>query len=204
MVVVVLPAILVMDGKIDQTDSIVAVVAFFFLLISLQSRRGFLEKIKNLGSKGGIKVGKEILKTLFGVIIIFIASKFVVNQTVYFSDLLGVSPFLISLLLISIGTNIPELSLIVRSFFMKNYQVAFGNYVGSAVFNTFLLGILTLIHGRPVFLSNSYTISLLFLIVGLLLFYRFARTKNTLSRQEGLILLAVYLIFILTEIYLHL
>ena len=87
---------------------------------------------------------------------------------------------------------------------MKNYQVAFGNYVGSAVFNTFLLGILTLIHGRPVFLSNSYTISLLFLIVGLLLFYRFARTKNTLSRQEGLILLAVYLIFILTEIYLHL
>ena len=46
--VVVLPAILVMDGKIDQTDSIVAVVAFFFLLISLQSRRGFLEKIKKV------------------------------------------------------------------------------------------------------------------------------------------------------------
>lgn len=204
LMVVVLPAVLVMDGKIDRTDSIVAVVAFFFLLISLQSRRGLLEKIKNLGPKGSIKVGKEILKTLFGVVIIFIASKFVVNQTVYFSDLLGISPFLISLLLISIGTNIPELSLVIRSFFMKNYQVAFGNYVGSAVFNTFLLGILTLIHSQPVFLTNSYTISLVFLIVGLLLFYRFARTKNTLSRQEGLVLLTLYLIFILTEIYFHL
>jgi len=204
LIVVILPAVLVMDGKVDKTDSVVAVIAFFFLLISLQSRRGLLEKIKSLGQKGGIKVGKEILKTLFGMTIVFVASKFVVEQTVYFSDLLGVSPFLISLLLISIGTNIPELSLVVRSFFMKDYQVAFGNYVGSAVFNTFLLGVLTLAYGQPVYLTNSYVVSLLFLIVGLLLFYYFARTKNTLSRKEGLILLGLYLIFILTEIYLHL
>lgn len=203
LVVVALPAILVMDGRVDRTDSVIAMAAFGFLLISLESKKGLLEKIKNFDIKSGTRIGKEILKIILGMGVVFVASKFVVEQTIYFSQLLGVSPFLISLLLISIGTNVPELSLVVRSAFMGDYQVAFGNYVGSAAFNTFLLGVLTFIHGKPVFLNNSYVVSLMFLIGGLLLFYYFARTKNTLSRGEGIILLILYLIFILTEVYLH-
>lgn len=203
LVVVALPSMLVMDGKIGVTDSIVAVVVFVFLLLSLESKKGLLDKIKTMDFGKSVKVGKELLKALFGMIIVFTASKFVVEQTVYFSDLLGISSFLISLLLISIGTNVPELSLVIRSAFMKDYEVAFGNYVGSAAFNTFLLGVLTLIYGKPVFLTNSYVVSLLFLIVGLFMFYIFARTKNTLSRWEGVVLLMVYAAFVATELYLH-
>ncbi len=203
LVVVALPSMLVMDGKIGVTDSIVAVVVFVFLLLSLESKKGLLDKIKTMDFGKSVKVGKELLKALFGMIIVFTASKFVVEQTVYFSDLLGISSFLISLLLISIGTNVPELSLVIRSAFMKDYEVAFGNYVGSAAFNTFLLGVLTLIYGKPVFLTNSYVVSLLFLIVGLFMFYIFARTKNTLSRWEGVMLLMVYAAFVATELYLH-
>lgn len=203
LVVVALPSMLVMDGKIGVTDSIVAVVVFIFLLLSLESKKGLLDKIKTMDFGKSVKVGKELLKALFGMIIVFTASKFVVEQTVYFSDLLGISSFLISLLLISIGTNVPELSLVIRSAFMKDYEVAFGNYVGSAAFNTFLLGVLTLIYGKPVFLTNSYVVSLLFLIVGLFMFYIFARTKNTLSRWEGVMLLMVYAAFVATELYLH-
>ncbi len=203
LIVVALPSILIMDGKIDRTDSLIAIFAFIFLLISLESRRSLLEKIKGLSHRRSIVVVKELLKTFLGMVVVFVASKFVIQQTVYFSEILGVSPFLISLLLISIGTNVPELSLAIRSIFLKNYQVAFGNYVGSAAFNTFLLGILSLIYGQPIFLTNSYLISLLFLIIGLLLFYYFARTKNILSRGEGVILLLLYFAFILMEVCLH-
>ncbi len=203
LVVIALPVILAMDGKIGRTDAIITLVLFAFLLISIQTRRGLYEKIKSMNANSGTKVGMELLRILFGLAVIFIASKFVVEQTLYFSELLEVSPFLISLLVISIGTNIPELSFVLRSAFMKSNQVAFGDYVGSASFNTFFLGALTLVYGEPVYLTNSYLVSLLFLVGGLIMFYYFARTKNSISRLEGFILLLVYLLFLFVEFYLH-
>jgi len=203
LVVIALPVILAMDGRIGRTDSILALSLFGFLVVAVQTKRGLLEKMKAINSRSSIKVGKELLRIVFGVAVIFIASRFVVEQTMYFSNILQLSPFVISLLLISIGTNIPELSFVVRSAFMKNNQVAFGDYVGSASFNTFLMGGLTFFYGKPVLLNNSYLVSLLFLVVGLFVFYYFARTKNSISRIEGLVLLALYVLFLLVEIYIH-
>lgn len=203
LVVIALPVILSLDGRVTKIDSYIALFLFAILLVSIQAKDSFIKKIENIDGHSGIRIGKELLKILFGVATIFVASKFVVEQTLYFSDFLHISPFVISLLLIAIGTNIPELSLVVKSIFMRNHQVAFGDYVGSAVFNTFLLGLLTLIYGKPVILTNSYIVSLLFLIVGLMAFYFFARTKNTISRKEGLLLLMIYILFLVTEITIH-
>lgn len=203
LVVVSLPVILVMDGKVGKIDSIIALSLFAILLISIEAKKGVVEKIKDMDGNSSVKIGKEILKILFGVAVIFIASRFVVEQTLYFSNILNIPPFIISLLLISVGTNIPEFALVIRSIYSRNHQVAFGDYVGSAAFNTFFLGLLTLIYGKQVNLANSYLTSLLFLIVGLAMFYYFARTKNTISRLEGLVLLALYVAFIFTEIMVY-
>lgn len=203
LVVIALPVILAMDGKVGKVDSAISLAMFGFLLISIEAKRGVLGKLEGLGQKSGVAIGKELLRIIFGVATIFIASKFTVEQTLYFSDLLHVSPFLISLLIIAIGTNIPELSLVIRSAFIRNHQVAFGDFVGSAAFNTFLLGFLTTIYGKPVMLTNSYIVSLLFLVVGLAIFYYFARTKNSITRFEGLALLGLYVVFVLTEIIIH-
>lgn len=203
LVVISLPVILALDGRVGRIDSIISISLFGLLLISVNSKKGITDRLKDFNEESGARVGKELLRILFGVAVIFIASRFVVEQTLYFSSLLNVSPFLISLLFIAIGTNVPELSLVVRSTFMRSNQVAFGDYVGSAAFNTFLLGLLTLIYDKPVILSNSYVVSLLFLVVGLATFYYFARSKNTITRLEGLILLALYALFIFTEVMLH-
>lgn len=203
LVVIALPVILAMDGVVDQNDGLAVIVLFGLLVFAIQTKRGLLEKIKGINIQSGVQIGKELIRIVFGVVTIFIASRFVVEQTMYFANALQVSPFMLSLLLIGIGTNIPELSLVLRSAFMKNNQIAFGDYVGSASFNTFLVGILTLWYGKPVLLSNSYLVSLLFLIIGLLAFYYFARTKNAISRLEGFLLLVLYILFVATELFLH-
>jgi cation:H+ antiporter len=203
LVVVAMPVILALDGRVERIDGIISITLFGFLLLSIQLKKSILKNLKDVSPESGVKSGKELARILFGVVVVFFASRFAVEQTLYFSDLLRVSPFLISLLIISIGTNIPELSLGVRSIFMKNNQVAFGDYIGSAAFNTFILGLLVLIYGKPILLTNSYAVSLFFLVVGLLAFYHFARTKNTISRLEGLALLALYGLFLFTEIRLH-
>ncbi len=201
--VIAVPVLVAFDGKIDRIDSIAAVILYTILALGIQKKTGVLDKISHVIQFQKVKTGVEITRILVGVAIIFVSSHFVVEQTMFFSGVLGLSPFLISLLLISIGTNLPELSIVVRSIVMKNYQVAFGDYVGSAAFNTYLMGVLTLWHGKPVILANSYLVSLLFVTVGLILFYLFARSKNTISRNEGLVLLALYILFLLSEIVMH-
>lgn len=203
LVVIALPVLLALDGQIDRGDSYVAMVFFGLLVVAVEARREFMKKIKKVSHESGTLIGKEFVKIIFGIATIFVASKFVVEQTEYFSLVFNVTPFLISLVLIAIGTNIPELSLVIRSLFMKNNQIAFGDYVGSAAFNTFLIGALTLFYGKSVYLTNSYVVSLLFLVMGLAAFYYFARTKNSISRMEGFLLFGLYISFILTEIYLH-
>lgn len=203
LIVVGTPVLLSLDGVVDKTDGIISVVLFVLLALCIEAKKGVLESAKEFLHMNKVEIGKELLTVIFGVVVIFISSHFVVSQTIYFSQVLGVTPFLVSLLLISIGTNLPELSLVVRSIFLKNNQVAFGDYVGSASFNTFLFGLLTLYYGKSVILANSYLISLVFLILGLMLFYVFARTKNTISRSEGAVLLMGYILFLLTEVIIH-
>jgi len=199
LLVIALPVLSVMDGKITKIDNILALVLFFILLINIQNKNKLVDSIKRIDQSKS-KIGQELLKIIFGIIVIFTSSHFIVEQTLYFSKILNISPFFISLLVTSLGTNIPELSLIIRSAIMKNNEVAFGNYIGSASFNTFLLGFLGLIYNKDIILNNNYTISLLFLILNLVLFYFFARSKNTVSKKESLILLSTYFLFILTEI----
>ncbi|HSV94887.1 MAG TPA: hypothetical protein VLH94_02885 [Spirochaetia bacterium] len=202
LVVIGLPVILCLDGKIDKVDGLICLGMFIFSTLLIQSKKGFLQKTtKHL--QLNIKTGTELLKILFGVVIVYFCSDAVVDQTMYFSQLLSISPFFISLMLVSIGTNLPELSLVIRSIFFKNNEVAFGDYVGSASYNTLIFGALTIWYGKTIFLTNSYVISLVALIIGLFLFFLFAKSKNTLSRLEGFYLFCLYLVFVGVEFFLH-
>lgn len=203
LVTIAIPAIMVMDGKVGRVDAIISLVLFCFLVITIQSKDKLIEHIEKADEKSKVGLGKNLLRIIFGVLIIFISSRIAVEQTHYFSEALKVSPFLISLVVVSFGTNLPELSLVVRSVFMRNHQIAFGDYVGSAAFNTFIFGILMLFYNQKIVLTNNYVFSLVFLIIALLLFYHFARTKNTISRIEGLVLLLMYIGFLFMEYMLY-
>lgn len=203
LVVIAAPVVFSFDGRVEAKDSIAAIVLYIMLVLAVQTKRGLLQKMADVRKLVKPSAGQELFKIVVGVAIIFIASHYVVEQTKYFSVLFGLSPFLISLILIGIGTNLPELSLVVRSVFRKSNQVAFGDYVGSASFNTFLFGMLTLLYGRPVFLTNSYLVSLVFSILGVILFYQFAKSRNTISRREGYMLLTVYAVFLVSEVLIH-
>lgn len=203
LVVVGIPVLVTFDGVVSKLDAIIAVVLYVLSAFVIERGRGFVKNVATLAQFKNLSVAKEIIKVVAGSLLIFGSSRIVVEQTVYFSNVLGLSQFYISLLIIGIGTNLPEISFIVRSLFMKSNQVAFGDYLGSAAFNTFLYGILTLWYGKPITLNNSYAISLGFLIVGLILFYIFAKSKHTISKLEAWGLFSLYIVFFLSEFFLH-
>ncbi len=203
LVVVAIPVLLSLDGIVSRIDAISAVILYVISALVIEHRRGFTKSVSTFAQFKNLSVVEELAKIIAGALIIYGSSWIVVNQTVYFSQALGVSQFFISLMVIGIGTNLPELSLIVRSLFMRSNQVAFGDYLGSAAFNSFLYGILALWYGKPIHLNNSYAISLGFLIIGLTLFYMFAKSKHSISKLEAWGLFSLYIAFFAVELFTH-
>lgn len=200
LLVVVAPAFLTADQKLNKWEGIFLILMYLSLLVFFSFKQSILEKVKN----GLIKKKRNnlilFLKIGLGMAILIAASQQIVNSTLYFADLLSISPFFVSLIVVALGTNIPELSIVFRSIISGKKDIALADYLGSASANTLLLGIFTVLYGSTIQLPNHFFQRFSFLALGLVLFYIFARSKNTLSRKESGVLLLLYLGFVVFEL----
>ena len=108
--------------------------------------------------------------------------------------------FYISLIVVALGTDLPELTLAVRSVMSGKREIAMGDYIGAAAVSTFLFGIYVLLHVGDVFTITNFAVTFGFAIFALGLFYFFFRRKNFISRKNGFMLLGVYVAFIVLEL----
>lgn len=196
----VLPSIFMWDSHLGLRESMALGAGYLIIAGSLifTNTNG---KKHEFNKKTGLTLGAGIFKIVIGAIILIIACDQIVSKTITVADSLGVSSFLVSLFMISLGTNLPEISLGLRSVMKGNKDVAFGNYLGSAVFNIFILSILGIANNRITIDSNFYIITIT-TVIGLAAFYFFATSRKEISRKEGLYLLLLYFIFVFLEIYL--
>ncbi len=200
LLVVAAPVFLIADNVLTRTEGVFLILIYFILFYFIEKKHGLMGiKIpeKKLFNKHFLE---DVAELLLSALIIFFASKYVVTETVYFSSVLKVSQFLISLVVLSIGTNLPEISLAVRSIIEGKNEVALGDYLGSAAANSLLFGVFTLFNGSRVNISiYSFRVMLLTLL-GLGVFYFFSRSKKDISIHEGKILLLIYLLFIISQV----
>lgn len=198
--VIGLPAILIIDGNFTWIEGILIIIMYFILFYNMEKKKGVLENIIDNALIDKKQNAMHIGRIIAGAVVVFLASTILVDATVAFSGYLGVSPFMLSLLGLSIGTNLPEISIAIRTVTMGKKDIALGDYVGSAAANSLILGILSIFTGQTVYLKNHFFITFTFMAIGLSLFYYFTRSKNDISRKEGLILLFTYFAFFLLEL----
>ncbi|MCZ6728595.1 MAG: calcium/sodium antiporter [SAR324 cluster bacterium] len=150
---------------------------------------------------------KPLLWIVAGLIGVPIGANFTVNAAVQLAELFAVSKEVVAASMISIGTSLPELVVSYNAAKRKNYAMALGNVTGSNIFNTFVvLGVPAILApsvGKKVplpvgdesilFLQMPYYVAtvLVFLVIIL---------DKKLTRTEGLIFLAAYVVFI-TKLY---
>ena len=198
--VVASPVYFILDKKVTPYEGSFLIFLYIILFYLIEKKKGLLEKIREVTSVRKTHILEDIMKIIAGSAIVFYASSMIVDKTIYFSDVFNISSYLISLLVLSIGTNMPELSLAVRAITLGKKDIALGDYVGSAAANTLFFGLLSILNRSEVNVSNHYIETFVFTILGLGLFYYFTRSKNDISRREGVILLFVYFMFVLIEI----
>lgn len=196
-IVMIAPVFLVMDKKLSRSEGTTLLGLYFLLFYFIQKEKGVLDS----GNKEALSLESfsivGLAKILAGIGLVFAASHFIVEKTLYFAQIINVSPFYLSLIAVSLGTNLPELSVGIRSIAAKKKQVAFGNYIGSAAANTLLLGFLTIIGPGDIFTVNGFIRLFIVIFLGFGLFFYLSRSKNDISRKEGFLLLLLYLAFII-------
>lgn len=198
-ILVLVPLASALDGVISITEGIIFILIY---VVYIQSRsKGLIESFmtKEKPKTNFKNSGFLVLKIIVGIGIVFFMSNVVVQEVISLSTELGISAFLLSVLIISVGTNIPELSIAVRSLIAKKKDIAIGNYIGSVALNTPTLGVLTVLNGEAIVLSNVATPILIVFIIGVLIFYKACRSGSELSRKEALILMILYISFIVVE-----
>lgn len=196
--VITLPAIVVLDGVISWNEGILLIVAYGVLITSIlrENKNGV---ILSSSSKKKSPILLDVVKVIVGAVVIFFAGKILVDEVIYFAEVLSVPISLIALIALSLGTNIPELTIAIRAILEKENDIAFGDYIGSAAANSLIFGLVA-IFGKGFHIEPSLFLGTAILsMCGFTLLYIFARSRSTVSRKEGFLLISFYGAFLLIQ-----
>jgi len=161
----------------------------------MHAEEAVLAETPRLGIPGRFRPWLSIAMTLAGMGLIVWGADLMVAGAVDLARTLGVSEAIIGLTIVAVGTSLPELATSVAAAFRRESDIAFGNIMGSCIFNLLgILGITALV--MPIALPPDLPMSDLWIMAGVtVLFLVFAGTGGGLSRIEGAIFLAGYVLF---------
>lgn len=143
---------------------------------------------------------RSIMVLLAGIVLIVLGGRWLVEGAVDLARLVGMSEAVIGLTVIAIGTSLPELVTSVVAAYKGASAVALGNVLGSNIFNLLLIGGVTAVIAPGTIPGEISDFGLPVLIAASVLLLIFAATGRKITRWEGGILLAVYLVMLVYNI----
>ncbi len=198
--VILAPSVTVLDKKVTNLEGIILIFLYLVLVFIVQRKNGLFDRDNNKLLEKKSYSFKDILKILIGVAIVFISSSLIVDKTTLFAEVLNVPVFYIGLIVIALGTDLPEMTLAVRSVISGKKDIAMGDYVGAGAASTLLFGIFTILNKGEVITVSNFIFTFGFIASGLGLFYYFSRAKNFITRKNGIFMVGIYIAFIIFEV----
>ena len=216
MVVTALSFILMMNGSVSRSDGIILLAVFALVMgvniageMRRKSKAGAAEAEGSEGSSEKLSLGKSIFWLLLGLVLLVASSRALVWGAVEITRALGVSDLLIGLTIVAVGTSLPELASSIVAARKGEDDLAFGNIIGSNLFNTLLVvGIAAIIAPMNSYEPAVFTrdMPVMAVLTVLLLLFGLPVRKNRvgadgkrigrINRIEGATFLAVYIGYI--------
>ncbi len=195
-----IPLIFMFNHVISRFEGLILLIIFALYMYNLSKQRLPPTKIDNEKNSPHLESFKNFGIFFLGIFLLIASSNFVVGYGSKLAIDLFVPPILIGLFMIAIGTSLPELVFGIRASLTKHPKMSLGNLTGSVIVNsTLVLGVTAII--RPITADfRLFLIASLFLIITTYFFLIFTRTNKKLTLNEGLILILIYIIFLITEL----
>lgn len=137
-----------------------------------------------------------IAASLAGLAVLVGGAYLLVEGAIELARGFGVSETIIGLTIVAIGTSLPELATSVIAAVRRQSDVAFGNVVGSCVYNVLgILGVTAIVH--PIAIPPEIAgFDVWVMLASAVLLSVFAITGWRIARWEGAVLLALYALYI--------
>lgn len=155
----------------------------------------------------GFSRKQAVAYALAGIVGLVAASALMVTSATAFAAGIGVSPVLVSAVLVAIGTSLPELSIGIKAVRRGEMDLAIGNILGSNIFNILVVGgasaAIAAATGNPLIVPPEFTMDSAYGAFNLaafagsagLLTFALAKGKGALTRAQGVAGMALYATF---------
>lgn len=187
---------------ISRIDSLILLIGFItFMYYSFKvsnkdkSAQDTSEVVEVSSAKSAMWIA--ILKIVAGLVGLILGGRLFVNSGSELAAGFGISEAFIGITVMAVGTSLPELAASVVAAMKKKGQMALGNIIGSNIFNIlFILGSCAMV--TPLTLGGITLVDMLVMIAAplFILISAFTLKKKLLDRWEGLIFLAIYVVYI--------
>jgi len=135
-----------------------------------------------------------------GLVILWKAADLLVSGAVKLAERLGVSPLVIGLTVVAMGTSAPEVAASIAAAIRGQGDVAIGNVYGSNIANLALVGGLAALIRPLVIKKQTLRYQIPVMLLAALLLWPILHNLD-LSRAEGIVLLAVFAVLILLIVF---
>jgi len=142
----------------------------------------------------------DILYFVFGIALLWVSGKYLIRGGVALGQVFRLSPLVIGVTVISLGTSAPELLVSIKAAVTGHPDIAVGNVVGSNIANIGLvLGITVLF--MPIFIPvKKFRVDSVMMLGVTLGFIILACIGKTLSFWDGLIMVMVIALYLLWQV----
>ncbi len=195
---VLLVLLLGLDGKITRIDGIALIVVYFIYYFRLFHKERIGEKIKKKFSK---HIKKDILFLIIGIIIVIFSSELVVDNSISFAENFGIRQSFVGIIIIGLGTSLPELALALNAIRKKASGLSVGNLIGSNIFDMLIpIGMGATISELKIE-KNLIFFDLPFLFVLSFMVLFFFYKKKGLQKIEAAILVGLFVLYTTLKIF---
>jgi len=200
-----LPILLMLDGKISRIDGLLLIFILIFYFKYFFDEQKRFSKVLTNGFKRDWTELRLFLKDLGiflgGIVLLLLSAEGIVWSVSFLAISFGISLPVIGILIVALGTNLPEIVFGIKAVAMGHKDMVLGVLMGSVVTNsTLVLGSTVLIRPLEIVKFSPYIVGISFTIAACLLFSVFSRTGKVITRKEAVVLLAIYILFVVFQL----
>ena len=190
----VLLTLLSLDHTLGRIDGIVLLMGFVaFMVYTLVQARSKAEETE--ADRKDRSIWLSALFVAGGLTGLVLGSNLFVDAASDVAYSLGISEGVVGLTVVAGGTSLPELATSVVAARKGQSAIAIGNVIGSNVFNILLiLGLTATV--SPLQIEGITTIDMAVMLISVALVWLFSRTRYTVERWEGTVLVGGYLVYL--------
>jgi cation:H+ antiporter len=193
------------DGALTWSDGLVLLLAFVVAVVFAFVRgrqespevRAELEAYQ--ATRGGLV--QNLLRVGIAIVVLYYGAKFVIDTAPLLGSAMGMSPLLVGLIPVAIGTALPEIAAAIVAARRGQGDVVAGHVIGSSLFNlTVVVGGMATFRAVPLPASFLWFEVPAAFVLGLML-YPMLKGDMRISKREGGVLVAAFVAWLVFEFY---